>query len=157
MDNYLEENDDNRPHLDIVLRFAEANGADISAVRKGRGLPTTESWVRFLTDAAKEPSWIAGVAAINIGTESQSPMLYGKVLPALRNIYKFKEPEIEHFWLHVDADTEHGGRAFDVLERYCTSKELKELTLHWAYESARMRWFYFDGIHMHYEMGYPLA
>ena len=157
LENYLEENDDSHPHLDIVLRFAEANGANIAAVKEGRGLPSTESWVRFLRYASQQPSWIAGAAAMNIGTESQSPMLYGKMLPSLRTIYKYKEPEIEHFWLHVEADEEHGGKVFDLLEKHCTTKELKELALHWAYEGARMRWFYFDGIYMHYEMGYPLA
>lgn len=157
LENYLEENDDAHSHLDIVLRFAEVNGADIAAVKKGRGLPSTESWVRFLRHASEQPSWIAGCAALNIGTESQSPMLYSKMLPALRTIYKYKEPEIEHFWLHVEADEEHGGRVFDLLDTYCSTKELKELALHWAYESARMRWFYFDGIFMHYEMGYALA
>jgi pyrroloquinoline-quinone synthase len=157
VENYLEENDDSHSHLDIVLRFAEANGADLADVKKGRGLPTTESWVRFLRLAAQQPSWIAGAAALNIGTESQSPMLYSKVLPALRDIYKYKEPEIEHFWLHIEADVEHGGKVFDLLDRYCTTQVLKDLALHWAYESARMRWFYFDGIYMHYEMGYPLV
>jgi pyrroloquinoline-quinone synthase len=157
MENYHEETDETRSHLDIVLRFAEANGADIAAVKAGRGLPTTESWVRFLRDAAREPSWIAGVAAINIGTESQSPMLYSKVLPALREIYKYPEADIEHFWLHVDADTEHGGKAFDMLEKYCTTPALRKLALDFAYESARMRWFYFDGIYLHYEKGYFLA
>jgi len=157
LENWHEESDEERSHLDIVLKFAKANGADIDEVKRGRGLPTTESWVRFLRDAAREPSWIAGVAAINIGTESQSPRLYSKVLPALRNVYKYKESDIEHFWLHVEADTEHGGKAFEVLEKHCTTPELKELALYWAYESAKMRWFYFDGIFLHYEMNYLLA
>ena len=155
--NAAEENDPKRSHLDIVLRFARTNGADIDKVKKGRGLPSTESWVRFLLDAAKSDPWIIGVAAITIGTESQSPLLYSRLLPALRKSYKYPERDIEHFWLHVDADNIHGGRAFKALERHCTTKALKELALHWAYESARMRWFYFDGIYQHYELGYNLA
>jgi pyrroloquinoline-quinone synthase len=155
-DNYLEENDPERPHLPIVLRFAEANGADIPAVLRGRGLPTTEAWVAFLTRAARDSGWLAGIAAINIGTESQSPLLYSTVLPALRDIYKFDEDAIEHFWLHSEADVEHGGRAFEVLERYCTTREQQEQAVYWARESAKMRWFYFDGIYLHYELGYQL-
>src|SRR5712691_3786451 len=92
--NYLEENDPNHPHLPIVLRFAAANGADVEAVKRGRGLPTTEAWVAFLTRTAREESWIAGVAATTIGTESQSPLLYGTVLPALRDKYQFDEHAI---------------------------------------------------------------
>ena len=157
LENLREETDEARPHLDIVLRFAQANGADIEAVKEGRGLPTTEAWTNWLIRAAKEQPWIKGVAALRIGTESQSPLLYGRMLPALRNIYRFKEEDIEHFWLHVGADTEHGGRAFDLLERHCTTPELQEMAIHYARESAKMRWFYFDGIYLHYETGYKLA
>jgi pyrroloquinoline-quinone synthase len=157
LENLHEETDEARPHLEIVLRFGKANGADIEAVKKnGRGLPTTEAWANWLVQVTKEQSWIAAVAALRIGTESQSPLLYGRMLPALRNIYRFKEEDIEHFWLHVDADTEHGGRAFDLLDRHCTTPELREMAIHYARESAKMRWFYFDGIYLHYEMGYKL-
>lgn len=157
LENFNEETDEDHSHLDIVLRFAKANGADVDAVKKGRGLPTTESWVRFQKEACEHDSWIAGVAAIMIGTESQSPRLYNKMLPALRNVYKYKEEDIEHFWLHETADEDHGRRAFEALERHCTTRELKDFAIHWAYESARMRWMYFDGIYLHYEMNYKLA
>jgi pyrroloquinoline quinone (PQQ) biosynthesis protein C len=155
LDNYMEENDPDRPHLPIVLRFAEVNGADLDEVKRGRGLPTTEAWVAFLLRAA-QTSWIAGVAATNIGTESQSPLLYSTVLPALREKYQFPEEAIEHFWLHTDADEGHGSRLSEMLERHCTTEELRQMAIHYARESARWRWFYFDGIYLYYELGYPL-
>ena len=156
LSNYLDEVDPERPHLDIILRFAAANGADIEKVKKSRGLPTTEAWVAWFNRVCKEESFIASVAATNIGTESQSPLLYGKVLPALRQTYRFKDEDIEHFWLHEEADKEHGGRGFGILDRYCTTPELQEMAVHYARESAKMRWFFFDGIYLHYEMGYKL-
>src|SRR3954451_16954071 len=97
LENYLEENDPARPHQPIVLRFAEANGANVEEVLRGRGLPTTESWVAWQAQAAKEGGWIAGLCAI-VGSEAQSPLLYGTVLPALREKYRFEESTIEHFW-----------------------------------------------------------
>ena len=157
LDNFHEETDPEYSHLDIVLRFAEANGADLAAVKAGRGLPTTRSWVAFLKNVAKAEPWYAAVAAIRIGTESQSPMLYSKVLPALREKYGYDEAAIEHFWLHAEVDIEHGDRGFEALERHCTTREMKDTAVHWARESAIMRWFYFDGIYLHYENGYALA
>ena len=156
LENYREEHDPDRPHLPIVLRFAEANGANVDEVLKGRGLPTTEAWVAWRIEVARTQPWIASVAAGTIGSESQSPRLYGKVLPALREIYKFPEEAIEHFWLHSEADVEHGNRGFESLERHCTTRELQEMAIHYARESARRRWFYFDGIYLHYELGYKL-
>ena len=156
LENFGEETDPDNPHLDIVLRFAEANGADIAAVKAGRGLPTTETWATWLKSVARDQPWYAAVAALRIGTESQSPLLYGTVLPALREIYKYPEAAIEHFWLHAEVDIVHGDRGFETLERHCTTRELQEEAIHWARESARMRWFYFDGIYLHYEQGYSL-
>ena len=156
LENYREEFSDTKSHLDIVLRFAAANGGNDEHIKAGRGLPTTEAWANWLIGVARDQPWIAGMAAIRIGTESQSPLLYSKVLPALRTMYKFPEEDIEHFWLHAEVDVEHGGRAFDLLERHCTTPELRQMAVHWARESARMRWFYFDGIYLHYEQGYSL-
>src|SRR5713226_7304615 len=155
LDNWNEETDPARDHLDIVLRFAAANGADIDAVKAGRGLPTTEAWVAWQLNAAREHSWVAGVASL-AGTESQSPMLYSKVLPALRDVYKFPEEDIEHFWLHSEVDIDHGDRGFELLEKHCTTPELREMAIEFARESAKRRWFYFDGIYLHYELGYSL-
>ena len=154
--NFGDETAEERPHVEIVLRFAEANGADLDAVRRGRGLPTTRAWVDWLTKTALHESWIAGIAATRVGTESQSPMLYDKVLPALREKYKYSEAAIEHFWLHSEVDIEHGDRGFEALERHCTTRAQKDEAIHFARESARMRWFYFDGIYLHYEQGYEL-
>ena len=154
--NYLEESDPERPHLDIILRFCTANGGDAEAAIRGRGLPTTEAWATWFNRVCRDESFICSVAATNIGTESQSPMLYSKVLPALRDLYHFDEAAIEHFWLHAEVDTEHGGRGFEILDRYCTTPELQDLAVHYARESAKMRWFFFDGIYIHYEMGYAL-
>lgn len=157
LENFMEETDDKRPHVEIVLKFAKANGANLDRVRKSRGLPTTRAWRGWLTQCAKNEHWIAAIAALRIGTESQSPLLYSTVLPSLRKNYKFKESDIEHFWLHVEADTDHGDAGFDILEKYCSTGELKDMAIKFARESAQMRWFYFDGIHLHYEMGYPLT
>jgi pyrroloquinoline-quinone synthase len=157
LENFNEETDEDRPHLDIILRFAKVNGADIDEVKKGRGLPTTRAYVDWLIKVSQQQPWWCGIAASTIGTESQSPMLYSKVLPALREKYKYKEEDIEHFWLHSEADIEHGDRGFSVLEKHCTTREMQEAAIHYARESARMRWFYFDGIYLHYEQGYDFV
>ena len=156
LENYREEADPDDPHMEIVLRFAEANGADLDEVRRGEGLPTTRCWSAWLRRVAREEPWHCGVAAIRIGTESQSPRLYGRALPSLRRSYGYDEEAIKHFWLHAEVDVAHGDRGFEILERHCATPEMQEEAVRFARESARMRWFYFDGIYLHYELGYAL-
>ena len=156
LENFHEEEDPDEPHMEIVLQFAKANGADLETVRAGEGLPTTRSWADWLRKVAREEDWYCGVAAIRIGTESQSPRLYSRVLPSLRDNYNFDEEAIKHFWLHSEVDIEHSNRGFEILERHCTTTEMKDAAIYFARESSRMRWFYFDGIYLHYEKGYEL-
>jgi hypothetical protein len=43
-----------------------------------------------------------------------------------------------------------------MLVRHCQTSAEKDLALHYAVEGARMKWFFWDGIHLHYDMKYPL-
>lgn len=152
-----EEIDPEHSHLDIMLRFAKANGGDPDRIKTERGLPTTRSWVAWIDAVAIQQPWYAAIAGSKVASESQSPRLYSKLLPALRETYKFDEAEIEHFWLHAEVDIEHGGEAFRLLDKHCTTREQQEICIHYAREGARMRWFHFDGIFLHYEMEYALV
>ena len=156
MENLAEETDPDNPHLDLIIRFAEACGVSKSQLDEQRGLPTTEAWCNWELGVSREQPWIAALAALHIASEAQEPYLFSKILPALRETYKFSEHDLEYWWLHAVADIEHGGRVFDVLERHCTTRERKDLAIHWAREGARMKWMFWDGINLHYEVGYKL-
>ncbi|MSP51281.1 MAG: hypothetical protein EXQ91_02635 [Alphaproteobacteria bacterium] len=156
MENYAEELDPANPHPALILRFAKACGISKEELDAGRGLPTTESWLNWELNVAREKPWIAGVAALHVASEAQEPQLFNKVLPALRNVYKYKEHDLEFWWLHATADIQHGGRAFTILEQHCKTPAEKEMAIHYAGEGARMKWMFWDGINLHYELGYKL-
>ena len=156
IENFREEEDPEDPHMEIVLQFAKANGANIKQVKNGQGLPTTRSWSEWLKNVARNAPWYCGIAAIRIGTESQSPRLYSKVLRSLRENYEYQEEDKKHFWLHSEVDIEHSNRGFEVLDRHCVTEEMKNAAIFYARESAKMRWFYFDGIYLHYQKEYLL-
>ncbi len=156
IENYAEEMDPVKPHPPLFLRFVEACGGSAEAVKRGRGLPTTESWLAWEMDVAKNEPWEAGVAALHVGSEFQSTGLYKDKIAILIEKYGFTEHDIEHFILHTGVDIEHSSRAFEALQKYCDTRERKDRAIHWASESARMRWFYFDGIYVHYELGYAM-
>ena len=156
LENFEEETDPENPHVDLILRFAKACGIDKKKIKVSEPLPTTDALVNWQTRVAKEQDWAAGVATIHVASESQVPKLFSKVLPALRKTYKFSERDLEFWWLHVTADQEHGGRAFQLLERHCKTRAEKDRVIYWARQAARMKWLFWDGIHLHYEMGYKL-
>ena len=156
MENLAEETDPENPHVDLIVRFAEASGTPFETLRAGRGLPTTEAWRNWELEVTRREPWIACLAAVHVASEAQEPQLFSKILPALRGTYGFSEHELEYWWLHAEADIEHGGRVFDMLEKHCTTQDTQELAIHWAREGARMKYLFWDGINIHYEMGYQL-
>ena len=156
VENLEEETDPDNPHIDLIVRFAEACGVPRERLEAGRGLPTTESWLAWELATTRNEHWIAGVAGVHISSEAQEPKLFSKVLPALRETYGFSEHDLEFWWLHAEADVEHGGRASQILARHCDTREKQQMAIHWAREGARLKYLFWDGIHIHYEMGYRL-
>jgi pyrroloquinoline-quinone synthase len=157
MENYQEEMDPANPHPELIVRFAEACGVSRNALLEGRGLPTTEAWTDWELRVSREQPWIAAMAAVHVGSEAQEPRVISRVLPALRKSYKFSEHELEFFWVHGEADIEHGGRATDMLLKYCDTAEKRDMALHWVKESCRMKYLFWNGIHLHYNVGFTLA
>ena len=156
IENFQEETDPANPHNDLILRFADACGMTREKLDQGRPLPTTQAWVDWSVKVAENEPWFAGIAALNVASEAQEPKLINRVLPALRETYGFSEHELEFWWEHAEADVEHGDRAFQMLERHCTTPEMQDLAVHWARDGARMKYFFWDGINLHYEVGYKL-
>ena len=156
LENYGEETDPANPHVGLILRFADACGVDLEEMKTQDALPTTDALVNWQTRVTNEEDWIAGVATIHVASESQVPVLFNKILPALRETYKFSEHDLEYWWLHAVADIEHGGRAFDILEKHCESREDRERAVYYARQASRMKWLFWDGINLQYDVGYKL-
>ena len=148
MENYGEELDPANPHPELIKRFARACGISDAQLEAGRGLPTTEAWLKFELNTCRDQHWIAAMAATHVASEAQEPVLISKILPALRNVYKFSEPELEFWWLHAEVDVDHGGQALNMLAKHCTTRELQDMAIHWAYEGARNKWLFWDGINL---------
>lgn len=156
VENLAEETDPDNPHIDLIVRFAEACGVSRGDLATGRGLPTTEAWLNWGLTTTRDQSWIAGLAGLHVASEAQEPKLISKILPALRETYEYSEHDLEFWWLHAEADVEHGGRAVDILAKHCDTRDKQELAIHWAREGARMKYLFWDGINVHYEIGYRL-
>ena len=152
-----EEMDPKDPHINILLRFGEAMGLDPEQVKRSKPLPTTQALLDWAYIITRHRSIIEAVAGLNIGLESQPPQLYGTMVPALKEHYGCTDAQIAYFPVHVDADTEHGGRAFDIVEKYARSEEQRQRVVLAAREGAEKRWLYIDGIYIHYVLGYELT
>ncbi len=155
-ENIDEEMDPRDPHIDILLRFGAAIGLDPEAIKRSKPLPTTQALLDWTYIITRQRSLVEAIAGLNIGLESQPPTLYGDIVPVLREKYGCTDAEIAYFPAHVEADTEHGSRAYALVEKYARSPESRARAVLAAREGAEKRWFYIDGIYIHYVLGHPL-
>jgi pyrroloquinoline-quinone synthase len=155
--NIAEEMDPRDPHIEILLRFGEAMGLDREAVKRSKPLPTTQAMLDWIYILTRQRSMVEAIAGLNIGMESQPPQLYGDIVPVLRDVYGCTDAQIAYFPVHVDADTEHGSRAYELVEKYSRTEEQRERAVLAAREGAEKRWLYIDGVYIHYVLGYKLT
>lgn len=141
-------------HMNMVLRFAAACGADPEYIKRSRPLPSTQALRDYLELLTTRGQFLEMLVGQTIAQESQSVAMYPPILPALRR--QFREADIVFFTEHIEADEGHGGRALDVVEKYAHPTEHDHL-VEWVRRGADQRWFYFDGIYVQGVLGYPLG
>ena len=128
LENLLEEHgegDPQRDHTVLVGRFARALGADVPDVYHVQPIPESRGWVERILDICMREHFVVGLAALSFGIEARTrTMAYlGQIY---RDSYGVAEEDLEFFFMHLEADEEHAGRAIELVRRYCTTEELLE-------------------------------
>lgn len=140
-------------HADLLLDFGEHCGFSREAIKNadvnGELLAETiglQSWA--FRQAHRH--WLYALATIFVGLESQVPQIYAKTTPPLIEKYGFTEDEVLFFRLHIVADTEHGERGYEILERHATTPAIKAECLRLIRQATMMRRLYLDGLYRKY-------
>lgn len=140
-------------HADLLLDFGEHCGLSRESIKNadvnGELLAETiglQSWA--FRQAHRH--WLYALATIFVGLESQVPQIYAKTTPPLIEKYGFTEDEVLFFRLHIVADTEHGERGYEILERHAKTPEIKAECLHLIRQATMMRRLYLDGLYRKY-------
>lgn len=140
-------------HTDLLIEFAEHCGktrGDVeSAQINGELLPETLGLQSWCFRQSYKPTEEA-VAGLLVGLESQVPQIYSRTTPPLLEEYGFTEEEVVFFRLHIVADTEHGERGFEILERLADNDDKKAACLRVVNEATMMRRLYLDGLYNKY-------
>jgi pyrroloquinoline-quinone synthase len=152
-----EEMDPREPHVEILLRFGEAMGLDRAAVKRSKPLPTTQALLDWLYILSRNRSMVEVIAGAQVGIEAQAPAIFCELVQPLKQHYGCTDEQVGFFPTHVEADTEHGGRAYALVEKYARSEDQQRRAVLAAREGAEKRWLYIDGIYIHYQLGYQLT
>ena len=140
-------------HVNLLLDFGAACGKSrqeiLEAQKNGElmaGLLGLQSWC---TVQSLKPTHVA-VAGLLVGLESQVPQIYKRTTPPLIEKYGFTEADIVFFRLHIVADTEHGKRGYEIVERLADSADKQVACLRAVREATLMRRLYLDALYNEY-------
>lgn len=137
-------------HVDLLLDFGEACGKSRQEIKEAQtngelmgGLLGLQAWC---TVQSMQPTHVA-IAGLLVGLESQVPQIYQRTTPPLIDKYGFSEDDITFFRLHIVADTEHGKRGYEIVERLADSDEKQTACLRAVREATIMRRLYLDALY----------
>ena len=119
------EGQEGRDHTALVAKFARALGAEIEDIYDVEPIRESRQWVDRILNVCRDEDFVVGLAAISFGIEfrTQTMAFLGQVY---RDAYGLTEDDLEFFFMHLEADEEHAGRAIELVRKYCTTEELLE-------------------------------
>jgi pyrroloquinoline-quinone synthase len=143
-----EENPDDR-HLDMLKDYVTASGLKRESVEKSVVLPGTEGLQNWGWRLVYQQPWQIALAGMFIGLESQFLDICKKLVPALHKYYGYAPGarEIRFFEEHIGADEIHAAKGFAMVEKYCTTPELRDSAANIVEEATVRRWRYMNGIY----------
>ncbi|MGH9081864.1 MAG: TenA family transcriptional regulator [Acidimicrobiales bacterium] len=135
------------PHTELLIRFGEACGWSRERILGTPALPTTNGLRYWCETLAKSHDFVGSSAALIVGLESQTPGIYTRQLPPLREKYGFTEDETIFFDVHISSDVVHGERGYQIVEKYADTPDEQERCLDLVHRAAGMRWMYMGGLY----------
>lgn len=138
------------PHPELYIRLGEGLGSTREIMRTIKPLPETVALRTYWVWAAKELPLIEGVAAISIAGEAQVPGAGLEFARILEEKYGLTHEQSAFWWVHEEADEEHGGGAIAMVAQYARTDEEQRRVREVVENSLSLLWRFFDGTELAY-------
>jgi pyrroloquinoline-quinone synthase len=128
LENLWEEHGEGNPerdHTALVAKFVRALGAEIPDIYDVEPIPEGRRWIDRILGICQKEHFVVGLAALSFGIEARTRTMamLGQIY---RDGYGLSEDDLEFFFMHLEADEEHAGRAIEMVRKYCTTEDLLE-------------------------------
>lgn len=149
LDNLREEEDPTDRHMDMILDFCQACGYAPEAVKSAPLLPGTEALTDWGWRLIYQRPWQVAMTALMIGLESQPPDIYRRITASLTTHYGWAahDPAIRFFGGHIEADTVHSTRGFQMAEKYCDTPASQAEAVAAVARASKKRWLHMNSIY----------
>lgn len=140
------------PHPELYIRLGEALGSTRDIMRNIKPLPESLALRTYWVWAVKELPLIEGVAAVSIAGEAQVPGAGLEFARLLEEEYGLTHEQAAFWWVHEEADEQHGGGAIAMVAKQARTDEEQRRVREVVDHSLTLLWRFFDGIELAYGM-----
>lgn len=133
-------------HPELFLRFGTALGLARDELTDAEALPGTKALIDWFELSTRQRSFIEGSAATNLAAEGQVPGAFGPLARAFERHYGLTTQQVAFWDVHEVADREHSDIGNNIVVRFATTPEQKQLVRGAVEHSLQMWWQFFDDI-----------
>jgi pyrroloquinoline-quinone synthase len=150
LENLIDEDQGEKNHPELWMRFADGLGIDRTHVRGTDLLAKTRESVDTMTRLTRSDDFRDGLAAL-YAYESQVPMVAKTKREGLAKFYGLDDARaVEFFTVHEEADIIHSQVERDLLIDCCRTDAQQERAIAVADEAATALWHFLDGVYEAY-------
>lgn len=134
------------PHNELYLRLGEALGSTRERMLTLDPHPETLALRSYWELVILNRSFAEGMAAGSLGGEAQLPGSAARFAKVLEEKYGLTHEQSAFWWVHEQADAEHGDAAFRFVASLCTTEEEQQKVRTTLRRSLELAWLFFDGL-----------
>lgn len=133
------------PHRELMCRLIEALGGTREQISQIQPLPETIARRSFLRLLARTRPFYEAVAAISVAGESQFGDMAETYARTAETRYGLSPEATAFWWVHAQADKEHGGTAFEIVSQWARTEDEQRQVIEAVRQSLELAWCWFDG------------
>lgn len=129
---------DTDAHPELLLKFAEALGADTGAMRGAEQMIEGRRLTDYFEFMGLCREWYVPLSAIGIGLESFVPDTFTRIVAAMKKNYDMTDEQLIFWTMHIIADQEHGDEGIEMVEEYALTAEARKNVFDCTVETSRL-------------------
>jgi pyrroloquinoline quinone (PQQ) biosynthesis protein C len=134
------------PHNELYIRLGEALESSREKMTNLEPLPEALALRSYWELMMVTHSFAEGMAAGSLGGEAQLPGNAARFAKVLEEKYGLSHEQTAFWWVHEQADMEHGDAAFRFVASLCTTEEEQKKVRATLRRSLELAWLFFDGL-----------
>lgn len=137
-------------HPELYLRLGTALGSTRETMFNIRPLPETMAMRTWWIWVVANRPFIEGLAAVGIAGEAQVPGAGDVYAKLLEEKYGLTHEQSAFWWVHEEADKEHGGSAVEIVSKMARTDEEQKQVREVIDHTLELLWRFFDGLELAY-------